>query len=114
MRKEQYEESMSIEEDIPVAATLTYLEIYQAVCKQEQAIKVDDSEGDECVEENNPLTNAEMKQALDISKRTMFCSIVQKILKTIQVRRIYRVPTKVPYHSFNYRMAAGLFIRVVW
>ncbi|GBL85332.1 hypothetical protein AVEN_222786-1 [Araneus ventricosus] len=58
---------MSVEEDIPVAATLTYLEIWHAVCEQDQTIKVDDSDGDECVEENPP-TNAEMKQALDILK----------------------------------------------
>ncbi|GBM09950.1 hypothetical protein AVEN_86829-1 [Araneus ventricosus] len=67
MQKEEYEEWMLIDEDIPVAATLTDLEICQAVCKQDQAIKVYDSEGDECVEENPP-TNAEMRQALDILK----------------------------------------------
>ncbi|GBM18700.1 hypothetical protein AVEN_8997-1 [Araneus ventricosus] len=67
MQKEEYEEWMSIDEDIPVAATLTDLEICQAVCEQDQAIKVDDSDGDECVEENTP-TNAEMRQALDILK----------------------------------------------
>ncbi|GBM07298.1 hypothetical protein AVEN_122822-1 [Araneus ventricosus] len=59
---------MSIDEDIPVAATLTDLEIRQAVCEQDQALKVDDSDEDECVEENLP-TNAEMRQALDILKR---------------------------------------------
>ncbi|GBM68069.1 hypothetical protein AVEN_147193-1 [Araneus ventricosus] len=58
---------MSIDKDIPVAATLTDLEICQAVCEQDQAIKVDDSGGDECVEENPPM-NAEMRQALDILK----------------------------------------------
>ncbi|GBN42521.1 hypothetical protein AVEN_45213-1 [Araneus ventricosus] len=68
MQKEEYEEWMSIDEDIPVAATLANLEICHAVCEQEQAIKVDDSEGDECVEENPP-TDAEMRQSLDISKR---------------------------------------------
>ncbi|GBL95835.1 hypothetical protein AVEN_114119-1 [Araneus ventricosus] len=46
--KEEYEQWMSIDEDIPVAATLTDLEIYQA-------IKVDDSDGDECVVENPPM-----------------------------------------------------------
>ncbi|GBM48455.1 hypothetical protein AVEN_98990-1 [Araneus ventricosus] len=64
----QKEEWMSIDEDIPVAATLTDLEICQAVCEQDQAIKVDDSDGDESVEENPP-SNAEMRQALDILKR---------------------------------------------
>ncbi|GBN95917.1 hypothetical protein AVEN_108561-1 [Araneus ventricosus] len=59
---------MSIAEDIPVAATLTDVEIWQAVCEQDQAIKVDDSDGDECVEENPPM-NAEMSQTLDILKR---------------------------------------------
>ncbi|GBO13264.1 hypothetical protein AVEN_249005-1 [Araneus ventricosus] len=54
MQKEEYDEWMSIGEDIPVAATLTDLEICQAVCEQEQAIKVDDSDGDECVAENPP------------------------------------------------------------
>ncbi|GBM28387.1 hypothetical protein AVEN_262148-1 [Araneus ventricosus] len=68
MQKEEYEEWMSIDEDIPVAATLTGLEICQAVCEQDQVIKVDDSDGDECVEEN-PSTNAEIMQALDILKR---------------------------------------------
>ncbi|GBM71151.1 hypothetical protein AVEN_2764-1 [Araneus ventricosus] len=61
MQKEKCEEWMSIDEDIPVPATLTDLEICQA-------IKVDDSDGDECVEENPP-TDAEMRQALDILKR---------------------------------------------
>ncbi|GBM18563.1 hypothetical protein AVEN_100637-1, partial [Araneus ventricosus] len=61
MQKEEYEEWMSIDEDIPVAATLTVLEICQA-------IKVDDSDGDECVEENPP-TKTEIRQALDILKR---------------------------------------------
>ncbi|GBM87250.1 hypothetical protein AVEN_31980-1 [Araneus ventricosus] len=60
MQKEEYEEWMPIDEDIPVAATLTDLEIFQAV-------KVIDSDGDERAEENPP-TNAEMRQALDILK----------------------------------------------
>ncbi|GBM16540.1 hypothetical protein AVEN_148918-1 [Araneus ventricosus] len=68
MQKEENEDWMSIDEDIPLAATLTYVEICQAVCEQDQAIKVDDSDGDECVEEN-PQTNAEMRKALDILKR---------------------------------------------
>ncbi|GBO25630.1 hypothetical protein AVEN_24789-1 [Araneus ventricosus] len=68
MQKEEYEEWVSNDEGIPVAATLTDLEMCQAVCEQDQAIKVDDSDGDECVEENPP-TNAEMRQVLDILKR---------------------------------------------
>ncbi|GBM07740.1 hypothetical protein AVEN_98643-1 [Araneus ventricosus] len=68
MQKEEYEEWMSIDEDIPLAATITDLEICQAVCEQGQAIKVDDSNWDECVEENPP-TNDEMRQALDVLKR---------------------------------------------
>ncbi|GBN02211.1 hypothetical protein AVEN_111664-1 [Araneus ventricosus] len=68
MQKEEYEEWMSIDEDFPVAAALTDLEICRAVCEQNQAIKVDDSDWGECVIENPP-TNAEIKQALDISKR---------------------------------------------
>ncbi|GBM79486.1 hypothetical protein AVEN_57325-1 [Araneus ventricosus] len=67
MQKEECDEWMSIDEDIPVAATLTDLEICQAVCEQDQAIKINDSDGDECVEENPP-TNAKMRQALDIGK----------------------------------------------
>ncbi|GBL93562.1 hypothetical protein AVEN_59743-1 [Araneus ventricosus] len=63
----QKEEWMSIDEDISVAATITDLEICQAVCEQDQAIKVDNSDGDECVEANPP-TNAEMRQTLDILK----------------------------------------------
>ncbi|GBM33161.1 hypothetical protein AVEN_83672-1 [Araneus ventricosus] len=70
MQNEEYEEWMPIDEDIPIAATLTDLEICQVVCKQDQAIKVDDFDGDECVEENPP-TNAEMRQALYILKRGM-------------------------------------------
>ncbi|GBN00577.1 hypothetical protein AVEN_176107-1, partial [Araneus ventricosus] len=73
MQEEEYEEWMSIDEDIPVAATLTDLEICQAVCQQDQAIKVD-SDGDECVEENPP-TNAETRQAIDILKHgVQYCS----------------------------------------
>ncbi|GBO46548.1 hypothetical protein AVEN_229494-1 [Araneus ventricosus] len=66
----QNEDWMSLDDDIPVAAALTDLEICQAVCEQDQAIKLDDSDGNECVEEN-PRTNAEMRQALDILK----CSV---------------------------------------
>ncbi|GBN31503.1 hypothetical protein AVEN_144906-1 [Araneus ventricosus] len=58
---------MPIDEDIPVSSTLTDLEICQAVCGQEQSIKVDDSDEDECVEKNPPK-NSGMKQALDIVK----------------------------------------------
>ncbi|GBN83340.1 hypothetical protein AVEN_238768-1 [Araneus ventricosus] len=68
IQKEEYQVLISIDEDIPVAATLTDLEICQAVCAQDQAIKVDDSDGNECVEENHP-TNTEMRQVLDILKR---------------------------------------------
>ncbi|GBO06664.1 hypothetical protein AVEN_265511-1, partial [Araneus ventricosus] len=46
MQKEEYEEWVSIDEDIPVAATLTDLEMCQALCEQDQAIKIDDSDGD--------------------------------------------------------------------
>ncbi|GBN87442.1 hypothetical protein AVEN_150159-1 [Araneus ventricosus] len=67
---EMCEEGMSIDEDIPVGATLTDLEICQAVCEQVQVLKADDSDGDECVEENPP-TNVEMRQALDILKRSV-------------------------------------------
>ncbi|GBM05331.1 hypothetical protein AVEN_46872-1 [Araneus ventricosus] len=68
MQKEKYEEWMPTDEDIPAAPTLTDLEVCQAVCEQYQTIKVDDSDGDEYVEENRP-TNAEIRQALDIMKR---------------------------------------------
>ncbi|GBO01263.1 hypothetical protein AVEN_42505-1 [Araneus ventricosus] len=67
MQKEVCEEWISIDEDIPVDVTQTDLEIFQSVCEQEQAIKVDDSDGDDCIEKNPP-TNAEMRQALDILK----------------------------------------------
>ncbi|GBO02178.1 hypothetical protein AVEN_86186-1 [Araneus ventricosus] len=67
MQKEEYEEWLSIDEDIPVAATRPDLEIFQAVCEQDQALKVDDSDGEVCVEENPP-TNAEMGKAIDILK----------------------------------------------
>ncbi|GBN04002.1 hypothetical protein AVEN_177862-1 [Araneus ventricosus] len=80
MQKEEYEEWMSIDEDIPVAATLTDLEICQA-------IKVDDSDGDECVEENPP-TNAEMRQNLDLKRGVHHRSTNLK--KTIGVRTIYK------------------------
>ncbi|GBM11991.1 hypothetical protein AVEN_256083-1 [Araneus ventricosus] len=79
MQKEEYEEWMFIDEDIPVSSTLTGLKICQDACKQDEAIKVDDSDGDECVEENPP-TNAETRRALDILKRGAE-SIVQQILE---------------------------------
>ncbi|GBM73661.1 hypothetical protein AVEN_133834-1 [Araneus ventricosus] len=59
---------MSIDEDIPVAVTQTGLEIWQAVCEKHHALNVDNSDGDECVEENTP-TNAEIRQEFDIFKR---------------------------------------------
>ncbi|GBN44981.1 hypothetical protein AVEN_243169-1 [Araneus ventricosus] len=68
MEKEEYEEWMSTDDDIPVAATLTDLEICQAVCQKDKAIEVDDSDGDKCVE-GNPPTNSEIRQAHDILKR---------------------------------------------
>ncbi|GBM77224.1 hypothetical protein AVEN_260604-1 [Araneus ventricosus] len=52
--KEEYEDWISIDVDIPVATTSIDLEIFQAVCQQDQAINVDDSDGDKCVEENLP------------------------------------------------------------
>ncbi|GBO11221.1 hypothetical protein AVEN_32119-1 [Araneus ventricosus] len=58
MLKEEYEVWISIDEDIPVVATLTDLEILQAFYEQDQAINVYDSDGGECVEENPP-TNTE-------------------------------------------------------
>ncbi|GBN05028.1 hypothetical protein AVEN_196677-1 [Araneus ventricosus] len=88
MLKEAYEEWMPTEEDIPVAATLSHLEICQAVCEQDKAIKVDDSDGDECVDENPP-TNAEMRQALDISKRGMQ-HLSTHFKETIRVRKTYK------------------------
>ncbi|GBN29514.1 hypothetical protein AVEN_43607-1 [Araneus ventricosus] len=68
MLKEEHEEWMCLDEDIPVAAILTNLEICQAVCEQDQEINVADSDGEECVGEN-PTTNLEMRKALDILKR---------------------------------------------
>ncbi|GBN07268.1 hypothetical protein AVEN_241520-1 [Araneus ventricosus] len=67
MLKEEYEEWMSTDEDISVAATLSDLGIRQVVCEQDQAINFDDFNGDEWVEENPPA-NSEMRQALDILK----------------------------------------------
>ncbi|GBO18171.1 hypothetical protein AVEN_28223-1 [Araneus ventricosus] len=57
-KPEEYGEWMSIDDDIPVAAALTDLEIRQAVCKQDQAIEVDDSDWDQCVIENPPTNEA--------------------------------------------------------
>ncbi|GBN85750.1 hypothetical protein AVEN_59573-1 [Araneus ventricosus] len=86
MQKEEYEEWMSIDEGIPLDSTITDLEIFQAACEQEeQAIKVDDSDGDECVEEKPP-TNAETRQALDILKRC-----VQHL--STNFKKTIRVPT---------------------
>ncbi|GBN52803.1 hypothetical protein AVEN_79848-1 [Araneus ventricosus] len=87
MQKEEYEEWISIDEDIPVAATVTDLEICQAVCEQDQAMKVDDSDGDECVE-GNPPTNAEMSQALDVKRGVQHRST--NFIKTIRVRTRYK------------------------
>ncbi|GBM27649.1 hypothetical protein AVEN_49953-1 [Araneus ventricosus] len=36
-----------------------------------------------------------------------------KVFKLKGKCQVDRVPTKVPYHPFNYRMAAAIFIRVV-
>ncbi|GBN41988.1 hypothetical protein AVEN_169461-1 [Araneus ventricosus] len=66
--REESEEWVSIDEDIPVAATVTDLEICQAICEQDPSINADDSHGDECIEENPP-TNTEMRQAHAILKR---------------------------------------------
>ncbi|GBN67430.1 hypothetical protein AVEN_106648-1 [Araneus ventricosus] len=93
MQKEEYEEGMSIDEDIPVAATLTDLEIFQAVCGKDQEIKVGHSDGDECVEENeyveenkcvdeNHPTKAEMRPQHRKKKNgKAACNIVQQIEK---------------------------------
>ncbi|GBN49290.1 hypothetical protein AVEN_62957-1 [Araneus ventricosus] len=35
------------------------------------------------------------------------------LIHVLMVGGIYRVPTKVPYHPFNFRMAATIFMRVV-
>ncbi|GBL81408.1 hypothetical protein AVEN_143697-1 [Araneus ventricosus] len=67
MLKEGYEEWMSIDQDISIAATVTDLEICQAVYEQDRAINVDVSYGDECVEEN-PSKKAEMREVHDILK----------------------------------------------
>ncbi|GBN83108.1 hypothetical protein AVEN_18804-1 [Araneus ventricosus] len=69
---------MSIDVDIPVAATLTDLEFCQAVCEQDQAINVDNSDRDECAEENPP-SKAEMWQTLHILKQV--CSTVRRVYK---------------------------------
>ncbi|GBM52298.1 hypothetical protein AVEN_51729-1 [Araneus ventricosus] len=58
----QNEESDVWMQDIPVA------KLSPSCCEQDQAIRVDDSDGDECVDEN-PRMNEEMRQALDILKR---------------------------------------------
>ncbi|GBN11162.1 hypothetical protein AVEN_133849-1 [Araneus ventricosus] len=67
MLREESEEWVSIDEDIPVAAAVTDLEICQAVCEQDPSINVDDSNGDESIEENPPKT-VEMRQAHGILK----------------------------------------------
>ncbi|GBO39776.1 hypothetical protein AVEN_139516-1 [Araneus ventricosus] len=68
MLKEEHEEWNFIDEDIPVAATHEDLGFCQAVCEQDQEINFDDSDRNEWVEENPP-TNTEMRQALNILKR---------------------------------------------
>ncbi|GBO14041.1 hypothetical protein AVEN_202224-1 [Araneus ventricosus] len=50
MPKEEYEEWLSIDEDIPETATLTDLEIFQSVCEQDQAINVHNFDRDIGVE----------------------------------------------------------------
>ncbi|GBN48006.1 hypothetical protein AVEN_243066-1 [Araneus ventricosus] len=88
MLREDSEEWVSIDEDIPVAATVTDLEIFQDVCEQDQVIKVYDSDGNESIEEN-PTTNVEMRQAHDILKRgVQYRSTNFK--KTIRLRTIYK------------------------
>ncbi|GBN66648.1 hypothetical protein AVEN_73420-1 [Araneus ventricosus] len=88
MQKEVYEEWLSIDEAIPLAATITDLEICQTICEQDQALKVDYSDREECVEEHSP-TNAEIRQALDILKRGVQ-NRSTNFRKTIRVRTIYK------------------------
>ncbi|GBN78307.1 hypothetical protein AVEN_183563-1 [Araneus ventricosus] len=90
MQKEEYEEWMSIDKDILVTAILIDLEIFQAVCEQDQAIRVDDSDRDECVEEN-PSTNTEMRQDLDILKRGVQHRSTN-FKKQYDCRRTLRIP----------------------
>ncbi|GBN10841.1 hypothetical protein AVEN_142871-1 [Araneus ventricosus] len=71
MLKEESEEWMPIDEDIPTAATLTYLEICQVVYEEDRVINVDAFDGDEWVEENPP-TNAELRKcSLNINSSTI-------------------------------------------
>ncbi|GBN96788.1 hypothetical protein AVEN_261320-1 [Araneus ventricosus] len=46
MLKEEYEEWMTIDGNIPVDAELPNLEFSQAVCEQDPAINIADSDGD--------------------------------------------------------------------
>ncbi|GBM48648.1 hypothetical protein AVEN_135018-1 [Araneus ventricosus] len=101
---------MSIDEDIPLAATPTDLEICQAVCEQYQAMKVNDSDGEECVEENPP-TNAKIRQALDILKRgvqyhsTNFKEQFERKLRKIQ--RGHESNDKNSHQSISFRIQLG-------
>ncbi|GBM86990.1 hypothetical protein AVEN_119906-1 [Araneus ventricosus] len=108
MQKEEYEEWTSIDKDIPVAATITELEICQAVCKQDQATKVDDSDGDECVEENPP-TNAEMRQALDILKRGVQhrSTNFKKTIRIKKKKKIRLLANTCKHRSLNWALASS-------
>ncbi|GBN87622.1 hypothetical protein AVEN_139265-1 [Araneus ventricosus] len=65
MLKEEYEEWMTIDGNIPVPAELPNLKFRQAVCEQDPAINIADSDGD------NVLTKILLRtprQAIDILK----------------------------------------------
>ncbi|GBM21970.1 hypothetical protein AVEN_69678-1 [Araneus ventricosus] len=65
MIKEEYEEWMAIDGNIPVAAELQNLEFRQAVCEQDPAINIVDSDGDNVL---TKILQRTPKQALDILK----------------------------------------------
>ncbi|GBN51997.1 hypothetical protein AVEN_173926-1 [Araneus ventricosus] len=50
--------------------------------------------------------------AKNVIKSVMIRNKVKK-KNTFRVLLLYKVPTQVLYHPFNYRMAAAIFIRVV-
>ncbi|GBN20577.1 hypothetical protein AVEN_150509-1 [Araneus ventricosus] len=65
MLKEEYEEWMTIDGNIPVAAELPNLEFRQAVCEQDSAINIADSDGDNVL---TKILQRTPRQAIDILK----------------------------------------------
>ncbi|GBO03950.1 hypothetical protein AVEN_220160-1 [Araneus ventricosus] len=63
-----------------------------------------------------PTTSADLAASVQLHIWTSSGKHLRKQLtyfSQLRSHAVYKVPTKVPYHPFNYRMATALFLRVV-